>query len=232
MCIPFLKHWVTGLMVIMTVVALVPHLAYAQPVLTGSERGSSAASRSPVIQLGMGFTVPTLHLGAADEPDDGYAKPSGTLIFRSYIPLKGNIDLMVDLVLPRFKVNEGRFTENTGYDIQKSFYKGKMLSLGARWIISTTPSRRGFVMVSGGMYQLIFDRFIEGMRSEDSVDATVIKGAFKPGFAFGGGMEFKLGEVAVDGVLRYHYYLDQGNFGEGALAWLELGVQISFNLTG
>jgi len=218
-------------MVIMTVVALAPHRVYAQPVLTGSERGSSAASRRPVIQIGTGFAVPNLHLGASDEANDGYARPNVTMIFRSYIPLKGNIDLMVDLVLPRFKVNENRFFENTGHVISKSFYKGKMLSLGARWIISNTPSRRGFVMVSGGMYQLIFDRFIDGLRSEESFDMTVIKGAFKPGIAFGGGMEFKLGDVAVDGVLRYHYYLDQGNFGRGALGWFELGIQVSLNLT-
>lgn len=80
-------------------------------------------------------------------------------------------------------------------------------------------------MASAGMYQLIFDRFLNGHRDV----YTIINGAYKMGGSFGGGMEFRLGDdIVIDGVLRYHNYTDTGYFGEGNLAWLELGLQFAF----
>ncbi|MCK4772774.1 MAG: hypothetical protein KAT18_07620 [Candidatus Latescibacteria bacterium] len=204
--------------------AVVPRGIHAQQSVATGGTGGRDALRYVIIQAGTGVTVPLMHLGASDDIDDGYARPHTMLIFRAYIPFMRKIDLMVDLALPRFKVDEQKYEKNTRTLIDEAFYKGKILSLGARWFPFANPFKRGFVMASAGMYQLIWDRFLNGGRDI----YTVINGAYKLGGAVGGGLEFKLGDVMMDGVLRYHHYMDACNFGEGNLSWLEIGLQVTF----
>lgn len=215
------SHAVLGLVLVAGFIAIPLDVLAQQSYPAGEE-----TPRRVVFQVGAGMTVPLLHLYASNDVDEaGYARPGNMVSFRAYIPLKPRIDLMVDIALPRFSVDGDKFEEGTRTLIDQEFYKGKTLSMGVRWFLYSSPSRKGFVMASAGMYHLIFDRFLNGRRDK----YTVINGAFKLGGAVGGGMEFRLrDDIVIDGVLRYHHYSDTGYFGEGSLAWLEIGLQFAF----
>ncbi len=209
--------------VIIVAAAVLPRDADAQGRSVMPGREEEGTHRGFIIQAGLGTTIPLLHLGAKEEFDDGFATSSSTIVFRAYFPLTSKMDLMFDLSLPRFKVNQAEFLRQTSIPIEDAFYKGKVLSLGARWFVLPSLTEKGFFMASAGMYQLIWDRFLFGQRDK----YTVILGGFKPGFSAGFGMQFEFGPIPMDGVLRFHHYLDS-TFGDGGLGWLELSFQAAF----
>ena len=209
-----------GAIIIVTVAILPRNVdAQGQFVMPGQEK--EEINREFIIQVGLGTTVPLLQLGAQKELDDGFATPNSTIIIRAYFPYTSKIDFMFDLSLPKFKVDHEEFLNQNTDRIDDAFYKGKVLSLGARWFALSSLTEKGFLMASAGMYQLVWDRFLNGMRSRD----TIILGGFKPGFSVGCGIQFEFGPIPMDGVLRFHSYLDNRAFGEGGLGWLELSFQ-------
>ena len=177
--------------------------------------------RGFIIQVGVGATIPLLHLGANEEFDDGYATSSSTIVLRAYFPFTSDVEFMIDLSLPKFKVNHDEFRKQTFITIDEALYTGKTLSLGARWFALPSLTEKGFLVASAGMYQLNWDRFLDGRRDK----YTMILGGYKPGFSVGFGMQFELGPVPMDGVLRFHHYQDNRAFGDGGLGWLELSFQ-------
>lgn len=177
------------------------------------------------ILVGTGFNLPMAHLAADATARDGFAKPSITITFRGYIPLTATLDGMVDLALPRFKVDNDRFQRATNMNIQEAFYQGKVLSVGARWSGYRASWGRAFLIASGGMYQLIYDRFEEGIQ-------TVTEGAFRLGGAVGAGLQYDFALVDADLSIRYHRFTDTGNFGLGDLSWLEIGASVVLPVGG
>lgn len=219
---------------ILLVVAL-PRPAAAQRITVGGGDEESV-SRPTTIQIGYGFTVPLAHLAATEkgmewdsiERDifvrgDGYALSGTTLNFRAYVPVLQHVDFVADLVLPRFRLQSGAFERQSGEHIANAIYFGKALSIGGRWIPYNTAWGRVFVMVTGGMYQLNFDRFIGGVQ-------VITKGAFKDGASIGCGVEYNKWLLAADLMVRYHRFTDSAHFGVGGLSWLEIGLQVSFDL--
>jgi len=207
--------------IIIIAAAVLPRDVNAQRQFGIPVQAEEAARRDFIIQVGMGTTFPIMHLGANEEFDDGFATSSSTLVFRAYFPFTSTIDIMADLSLPKFKVDHREFRNQNSMAIDDAFYIGKTLSLGARWFAMPSITRKGFLMASAGMYQLNWDRFLDGRRDK----YTTIFGGFKPGFSTGFGMQFKFGPVSMDGVLRFHNFLDSSSFGENGLSWLELSFQ-------
>lgn len=192
---------------------------FGMPVQEGEE-----TSRGFIVQIGMGATIPVLRLGAMEEFDDGFATSGSTIILRAYFPFTSKLDVMIDLSLPKFKVNHTEFRRQNSIMIDEALYKGKVLSLGARWFALPSLTEKGFLMASAGMYQMIWDRFLDGRRDK----YTIKSGGYKPGFSAGFGMHFEFGPIPMDGVLRFHHYLDNRTFGDGGLSWLELSFQAAF----
>ncbi len=193
--------------------------------------------REAVFQLGFGLAFPLAHLAATDDPliwdgdrnithrGDGYARMSTNLALRVYVPLGRRIDLAADLTLPRFGVNEGSFRTDSSIHIGEAVYYGRMLGLGGRWIPWERDWGRAFILVTAGMYQLNYQRFLGGIE-------TITRGAYRPGASVGGGVEYTAWLLAMDLTMRYHRYTDYPNFGAGDLAWIEAGFQVSFDLDG
>jgi hypothetical protein len=203
-------------------VSVAPGVASAQVIRGERPSIPTPESRAILFQIGFGGNLPIAHLAATDERTDGYARTGLNIAFRSFIPFKEKIDLVVDLVLPRFKVNEGAYNDSFYPSIGEAFYKGKILSLGARWIgFRGLRGGDGYLMVTGGMYQLIYDRFV-------GAPQTITEGAFRPGAAIGAGVQLPLQDFNIDFTLRYHRFTDTGHFGLGDLSWLELGILFSF----
>lgn len=191
-----------------------------QPGVTGE------GGRRPVtIVVGAGINLPMAHLAAESEASDGFAKPGMNLSFRGFIPVSGSLDAMIDLVLPRFKVDTERFQRETNMNIQDAFYQGKVLSVGARWSPYRAGWGKAFLTASGGMYQLIYDRFERGIQ-------TVTEGAFRLGGAVGAGVQYDFALVDADLSIRYRRYTDTGNFGLGDLSWLEFGLSVVLPVGG
>ena|GEM_PF-1735686 len=193
--------------------------------------------RAAVFQLGIGFTVPLHHLAAADDPlvmddnyrithvGDGYARPGTSLCLRVYYPISRRIDLAADISLPRFKLDQAEFRSDSSIHITDPDYYGRALSLGARYIALERNWGRAFLLLTGGMYQLNLERFLSGPEIKT-------RGAYRPGAAIGGGIEYSAWLLVMDLTVRYHRYTDFTHFGSGDLAWLEVGYQVSFDLDG
>ncbi len=208
-----------------SLVVVAPGTASAQ-VLVGERAPALVPDTRPVLfQVGFGSTLPIAHLAATVNQTDGFARTGLNLALRSYIPLTKRIDVMADLVLPRFGVADGDYNRNFFPPIGDAFYRGKILSVGARWIgFRGLKGGDGYLMVTGGMYQLTFDRF-------DGPVQVITEGAFRPGAAIGAGVQLPLKDFDIDLTLRYHRFTDTGHFGLGDLSWLELSILISLEVT-
>ena len=211
--------------IIIVAAAVLPRDVNAQGQFGIPVQEEEGTRRGIINQDGVGTTNPLLHLGANEEFDDGFATSSSTILLRAYFPFTSNIDFMIDLSLPKFKVDHDGFRRQTLITIDEALYKGKTLSLGARWFALPSLAENGFLLASAGMYQLNWDRFLDGRRDK----YTMVLGGYKPGFSAGFGMQFELGPIPMDGVLRFHHYLDNRAFGEGGLGWLELSFQASID---
>lgn len=193
--------------------------------------------RSAVFQLGFGVTIPLAHLSATDDAmvmnasgdithiGDGYARSGTNLCLRVYIPLTKKIDLAADLTLPRFKLDQTEFRRDSSIHITNPDYYGRALGLGARYIVLNRNWGRAFLLATGGMYQLNLERFLSGPEVKTL-------GAYHPGASIGAGVEYTVWLLATDFTLRYHRYTDYDHFGAGDLAWLEISLQVSFDLDG
>ncbi len=214
----------TAATAILTLLLLGPISVSAQPTVVAP--GGGTAGQRP-FRLMVGFTtgVPIAHLGGQDEADQGFAAPDAGFVFRGYLPLTDQVDLAFDLALPRFKVRTGEFIQTTNVHLSEAKYMGKMLGMGLRMFVGEPEWGKPFVLVTGGMYQLTFDRFLAGVQ-------RITRGAFRPGAAVGGGVEFKIGEFDVEGTLRYHRFTDTGNFGLGDLSWIEIGFGLDLQVAG
>lgn len=210
--------------VVLALVLFAPVAALAQPTVVAPGGGPSG-ERPFRLNLGFAGGVPVAHLGGKSEAGEGFAQTDLGFVFRGYLPLTDQVDLAFDLALPRFKVRTGEFTEVTNTYIADARYYGKMLGVGLRMFVGEPTWGKPFVVATGGMYQLTFDRFLGGVQ-------TITAGAFRPGAAIGGGVEFKVGEFDLEGTLRYHRFTDTGNFGLGDLSWIELGFGLDLQLSG
>jgi len=196
-------------------------------ILTGPRDPAAADARPgrPItLQFGAGPTVPLAHLNAKSEFDDGYALPGMNLSFRSFIPFSERLDVMVDLTLPTFKFKTSQFTSDHLYPVEDAKYSGKMLSLGARWWAWPVAGGRSFLLVSGGMYQLNRERFEFGVLRE-------LEGAFRPGAAIGGGIQFTMSDFELHSTVRYHRFTDTGHFGLGDISWVEFAFMFSMRIS-
>lgn len=210
-----------GAIALAAVLLVLPGRAGAQ----GVDMPQQEALRPVTILVGAGIDLPMGHLVEEATARDGFAKSGATLTFRGYIPIGPSLDAMIDLALPRFKVDTERFQRVTNMNIQEAFYQGKVLSVGGRWSPYRAGWGKAFLVASGGMYQLIYDRFEQGVQ-------TVTDGAFRLGAAVGGGIHYRFELVDVDLTARYHRYTDTGNFGLGDLSWLELGFSVVLPVGG
>ena len=210
------------LLLVALVVSLAPGAASAQ-VIRGERPATPAPESRPILyQVGFGATLPIAHLAATEKQTDGYARSGLNVAFRAFIPFREKIDLVVDLVLPRFRVKEDAYNDSFIPGIGEAYYKGKILSLGGRWVgFRGLRGGDGYLMVTGGMYQLIYDRFVGPVQE-------ITEGAFRPGAAIGAGVQLPLRDFNIDFTLRYHRFTDTGHFGLGDLSWLELGMLFSF----
>ena len=205
---------------------LLPAGAAAQ-ILTGPRTPPEAPpeQRRPILlQIGTGPTVPIAHLAAKEDVRDGYALPSVNLLFRAWIPVKGNWDALVDLALPTFKFKTAEYLDDHLIPLAEAEWEGKMLSLGGRWRGWRVGNGEAYLMASGGMYQLNLNRFEFGVLRER-------EGAFRPGAAIGAGVNLPLRDFELDAAFRYHRFTDTGNFGLGDLSWLEFGILFSIRIT-
>lgn len=205
--------------------SLAPAGASAQVIAGEPAAVPATGSRPVLIQIGFGANLPIAHLAATDKRTDGFAKTGMNIALRSFIPLTRKIDIMADLILPRFSVAEKEYNTDYFPPISDALYKGKVLSLGARWFAYRGPWRgEGYLMISGGMYQLVYERF-------DGPVQVITEGAFRPGAAIGAGIQLPLGDFDIDASIRYHRFTDTGHFGLGDLSWLEIGLLFSLRVT-
>jgi hypothetical protein len=204
---------------------MVPAAASAQQVISGGPQAPPPEPRPITLKVGFGPSFPLAHLAETGDIQDGYANPGVGLYFRAFFPYSRRIDIMADLVLPKFKVKSGEYQRDHNIPFQEAKYRGKMLSLGARWMALRRPNWSAYLMASGGMYQLSYERFIFGVE-------TITEGRFRPGGSVGLGVEYPFLDFSFDGVVRYHRHVDGHNFGQGDLAWLEVGFALSLRLTG
>jgi hypothetical protein len=168
--------------------------------------------------------IPLAHLKGS-EPADGFANPGFGLVLRGYLPLREHLDLAFDLALPRFKVRTGDFTQTNNIGIEDAEYFGKMLAVGARFFLGEPAWGKPYLVATGGMYQLNYNRYLNGLLTET-------KGAFRPGAAIGGGVQFKIADFILEGDVRYHRFTDTGNFGLGDLSWIELALGLDLQIGG
>ena len=223
-----------GLAVALMIMSGVGKPAHAQLTTTSGQEESEP--RPIILFLGPGVVFPLSHFSEAVDPmvwdpdrnitwfGDGFARWGTTIDFRAYIPAGRKIDVALDLILPRFKVQGDRFERASSIRIEDGSYFGKMLSAGIRWVPVETSWGKYFVLATAGMYQLTFDRFLEGVK-------TVQKGAFKDGASVGLGVEYSKWILPVEVSVRYHRFTDYANFGHGDLAWIDLAVMLGFDLT-
>jgi hypothetical protein len=204
-------------------VAIVLSLAVSGPCAaqTGTGRPEDQA-RDFSLLAAVAFQVPLAHLSGC-EPADGFAQPDFGLILRGYLPLTGKVDLTFDLALPRFKVRTGKFILTNSIPIEDAEYFGKMLAVGARLFVGKPDWGKPYLVATGGMYQLNYDRFLSGFEVET-------RGAFRPGAAIGGGIRFKVADFTLDGDIRYHRFTDTGNYGLGDLSWIELAFGMDLQI--
>ena len=204
-------------------VAVVLSLAVSGPCAaqTGTDL-LDAQARGFSLLAAVAYQVPLAHLSGS-EPADGFAKSDLGFILRGYLPLTDQVDFAFDLTLPRFKVRTSDFTLINNTHIADAQYFGKMLAVGVRVFLGEPVWGKPYLIATGGMYQLNYDRFLSGVLIES-------RGAFRPGAAVGGGVRFKVAEFTLEGEVRYHRFTDTGNYGLGDLSWIELAFGMDLQI--
>ena len=227
----FQRVWRSGIVTGALVVVLLPGSLLGQMVLPPDE----VPRRVAILQIGGGYTMPMASFAAAENPlvlgangdvvsfGDGFARYGTSLNFRVCIPMSQSFDFVADLLIPNFKMKTQEFRQQSNLYITHARYMGKLLSVGTRWFPLNWSWGRAYLIGTAGMYQLINDRFLSGLK-------TVERGAFKAGGALGVGFELSDFIVPVDMLLRFHRYTDYGHFVRGDIAWIELAFHLGFPL--
>jgi len=204
-------------------VAILLSLAMSGPCAAQTGTGlPQDQARGFSLLAAVAYQVPLAHLSGS-EPADGFAKPDLGLVLRGYLPMTDQVDLTFDLALPRFRVHTDEFTLTNNIHIADAQYFGKMIALGARIFIGEPVWGKPYLVATGGMYQLNYDRFLSGVLIET-------RGAFRPGAAIGGGVRFMIAEFTLEGDVRYHRFTDTGNYGLGDLSWVEFAFGIDLQI--
>jgi hypothetical protein len=225
----FQKNRMRGFLTGALLTVLLPAGSAAQVVLPPEE----PPRRVPVFQLGASYGFPTATFARAERPfvfgpnesvasfGDGFATTGTSLNVGLALPLSHRLDLAFDLIIPRFKMKTEEFRLVSNLNINHATYFGKILNAGLRWSPAEWSWGRSYLMVTGGMYQLINQRTLLGI-------VRVTKGAFKAGASIGIGVEYNRFILPIDMLLRFHRYTDYGHFVHGDIAWIEASVRFNF----